>query len=160
MGILLPRSLAQGSASPYDTALHRLRLWSTISISLRCHTVECRTSARRICDGGCRLCLALFFPLGSIVYMRCSVGAGLRGAVLFWMATMSVTTLIPLNVLVNEHRLYLGTIGLCAVSVGIGTFLQAIGSLLGHGMPLCYGCIGLAAQCGMGNAVEPVGRCG
>lgn len=40
-----------------------------------------------------------------------------RGA-LFWLAAMSLTSLVPLNVLVNEHRLYIGSIGLFAGVMG------------------------------------------
>ena len=37
---------------------------------------------------------------------------------------MSLTVLVPLNVLVNEHRLYLGATGLCASFVGMGTLFR------------------------------------
>lgn len=59
------------------------------------------------------LCSALFFALRSTSYLS-------RGT-LFWLAAMSLTSLVPLNVLVNEHRLYLGGIGLCAIAVGGAT---------------------------------------
>ena len=61
-----------------------------------------------------------FTLLASIVYMALASRRWHARAVLFWMASMSVTVLVPLNVLVNEHRIYLGATGLCASFVGMG----------------------------------------
>jgi protein O-mannosyl-transferase len=64
---------------------------------------------------------AVFFPLLLLVSMlflalRSKIWPA-RGA-LFWLAAMSLTSLVPLNVLVNEHRLYIGSIGLTAGALG------------------------------------------
>lgn len=57
--------------------------------------------------------------LCSAAYLALRARHWLGRAALFWLAAMSLTSLVPLNVVVNEHRLYLGSVGLCAILAGL-----------------------------------------
>jgi len=120
----LPRSLAQ-EVRPY--AVHFYTQIKVLVYYLYLFAMPNRLSIEHPLAESATVVPAVwlsFLLLGSIAGMALFSRRWCARGVLFWMATMSVTTLVPLNVLVNEHRLYLGTIGLCAVSVGIGTFLR------------------------------------
>ena len=60
-----------------------------------------------------------FAALCSAVYLALRARYWAGRAALFWLAAMSLTSIVPLNVVVNEHRLYLGSIGLCALLAGV-----------------------------------------
>ncbi len=56
--------------------------------------------------------------LVSVIFLSLRSANWAASGALFWLAAMSLTSLIPLNVLVNEHRLYIGSVGLVAGAVG------------------------------------------
>ncbi len=120
----LPRSLAQ-EVRPY--AVHFYTQIKVLVYYLYLFAMPNRLSVEHPLAESATVVPAVwlsFLLLGSIAGWALFSRRWCARGVLFWMVTMSVTTLVPLNVLVNEHRLYLGTIGLCAVSVGMCTFLR------------------------------------
>lgn len=56
--------------------------------------------------------------LASVLFMALRSKSWAARGMLFWLAAMSLTSLVPLNVLVNEHRLYIGSIGLGVAALG------------------------------------------
>ncbi len=115
----LPHSLAQDVRAPFVQAYAQIKglvyyvylfAWP-VPLSIE-HPLE---ESQRV--DGAVLCAGA--ALSSAVYLVLRTRHWLGRGVLFWLAAMSLTSVVPLNVVVNEHRLYLGSVGLCALLAGL-----------------------------------------
>lgn len=115
----LPRSLAQDVRAldvQLFTQLKALVYYLQLFILPRNLSIE-----HAFVEGHQLLSGPVFFSLlflGSVVFLSLRRANWVARGALFWLAAMSLTSLVPLNVLVNEHRLYIGSIGLAAGVVG------------------------------------------
>ncbi len=62
--------------------------------------------------------LAALALVASLLFMALRSDGWAAKAFLFFLAALSLTSVVPLNVLVNEHRVYIGSLGFCAAVLG------------------------------------------
>lgn len=114
----LPNSVSQaprGLAEQLLTQFKASVLYIKLMLVPTALNVEHQFSESAALDGTVILSAVLFFTLAALVWVR--VGGNTRFWLLWPLIVLLPATVVPLNVLVNEHRLYLPLAGL-AVLVG------------------------------------------